>query len=513
MKHKLVYIILLTLTVALLVFPALQQHAKLFDFKPLNGVSVATQRPTLTVKSFMSGSYQQQEEQYLSENIGFREVLIRYYNQLTWSLFRQSQHKDIRVGKEKWLFDEAMVKNHDRQLVYDYGESNDEVLRRMKASAIMVYQLQEVLKEQGIAFFVCLPPCKDRVCEAYLDQKERKYNRPPGVVALDFYPPLFDSLGINYLDLSKHYMQIKDTVSYPLYLKTSFHWSLQSACYTADTLVRYMEALSGLNMHNLSFSEPYLSATRNPDADLEELMNLVWPIETDENYYVDVMVDDDTTAVKPSWLVVGDSYYWEWQYSLPLDQMFDAHHFWYYGNSVFDDPMHSNVKEVDLLRELLSTDVVMLMYSANNLYDLNRNFLTNALFAFYYDKSEVDAKIEKIKQDIRNTPEWFASIEQKALDNGQEVEVVLEDNARYVLYGTPGNYFEEFQQAQVPSCRSSRVPQVLYSLHDTNWEAYRTKIYENADWLSLIQSKADTLGITLDEAIDRDIEWLLQEAQ
>ena len=507
MKRKGIHVALFVLVVLLLAFPAVQQHTRWFQLKPLHGVTIATERPKLSYKSFMSGVFQRQEDQYLSENVGFRELFVRCYNQLSWSMFRQPQNKSIRVGKEKWLFDDAMIRNHDGQLVYDYGEQNDEVVRRMRASALMLHQLQEVLKEQGVAFFVCLPPCKDRVCEEYLDGNERKYSRPRGVRAMDFFPPLFDSLGINCLNLSDYYMQIKDTVSYPLYLKSSFHWSLQSACYTADTLVRYMEALSGLNMHNLSYSAPYRDKTRNPD--LEELMNLLWPIETDENYYVDVTVDDDSLAVKPRWLVVGDSYYWEWQYSLPLDKMFDAHHYWYYNNTIFDDSLHSNVKEVDLLRELLSTDVVMLLYSSNNLYDLNRNFLTNALFAFCFEKDEVDSKVEKIKQDIRNTPEWYADIERKAQAKGQEVEQALEENARYMLMGTPALYFDELDSAEPPTSRNSRIARIRAELQDPVREDYRQQIYRNQEWLNSIREKAVNAGISLDEAIERDIDWML----
>ena len=42
---------------------------------------------------------------------------------------------------------------------------------------------------------------------------------------------------------------------------------------------------------------------------LEDLMNLLWPIETTVNRYNRISIDNDTTAVKPRWLAVGDSYY------------------------------------------------------------------------------------------------------------------------------------------------------------------------------------------------------------
>lgn len=510
MKHKGLYVVLMGLTVVLLVLPALQQHFKWFNLKPLHGVTFATERPKLTVRSFMSGEYQQQEEKYLSENIGFREWMVRCYNQVSWSLFRLPQNKRVVVGKDRWLFSDILTRHHDHQLVYDYGGDNEEVVGLMEASAVMLFQLQEVLKELGVSFFVCLPPSKDRVCEAFMDPRERVYDRPSGEVAIDFFPPLFDSLGINYLNLSEYCMQIKDTVKYSLYLKSSFHWSQQSACYIADTLVRYIESLSGLNMHNLTYGEPYLSKTREPDADLEELMNLLWSVGDDENYYVDVDIDDDTVAVKPRWLVVGDSYYWLWQYGLPLEKMFDAYHYWYYNNTIFNDALHSNVKEVDVVRELLSTDVVMLLYSPTNLYDLSRGFLTNALLALYYEESVVDAKVNKIIQDIKNSPEWYASIEQDAIANGKDVETKLEENARYTMMRSPALYFEEFKEAKVPSCRSSRIQKVSSDLQDPVKEHYREKIFSEETWLNSIREKASNKGISLDKAIEQDIDWMLQ---
>ena len=223
-----------------------------------------------------------------------------------------------------------------------------------------------------------------------------------------------------------------------------------------------------------------------------------------------VTIDDDTTAVRPRWLVVGDSYYWPWQYGLPLEQMFDSHHYWYYGNTVYNDPLHSNVNEVDMIRELLSTDVVMLLYSPSNLYNLNRDFLTKALLAFYYEEGVVDAKIETIKQEIKSSPEWYATIEQEALACGNDVEVVLEEKAQYVLMSIPGQYFKEFNKLEAPSCRSSHVAKVQSSLRDSVHIEYRRQIYNNQEWLDDIREKARDKGISLDEAIDRDIDWMLQ---
>ena len=508
MKHRGLYITLFALTVLLLAFPAVQQHAKLFKFWPLRGATVTTEQPRFTLKSFMDGSFQAQEDRYLSDHIGFREPFVRCYNQLCWSLFRKTQNKTVYVGKDNWLFNDYTIKHHYGQSVYDFGESNEAVVEKMRASSLMLYQLQEVLKSYGVSFFVCLAPGKDMVCEEYVP--DVKFNRPPGVLAISYFPPVFDSLGINYLNLSEYYMQIRDTVSYPLYLKSSSHWSNQAAAYVADTLLHYMEDLSGLNIHDLRYSKPYLAPTRTPDADLEDVLNLLRPIENNANYYTTVTLDDDTTAVKPRWLVVGDSYYWEFDYNLPMNQLFDSHHYWYYNNTISNDPIHTNVHQVDIVNELLSTDIVMLLYSPCTLYDLNRQFLTKALFNFYYEDAVVKAKLEKVKQDIRNTPDWYARIEQKAANQGQTVEEALENNAQYLLYSSPGYYFNEFNEAQPASCRNSRVAKVWSNIQDPKRSQFRREMLKNEEWLNSIKKKAETSHISIDEAIERDLDWIFR---
>lgn len=509
MKHKGFHIALCVLTVLLLALPAVQQYARLFKLRPLAGATVVTERPQLNVGTFMNGDFQKQEDRYLSEQVGFREVFIRSYNQVCWSLFRKVQNKTIYINDDNWIFNDFTIKHHYGQSGYDFGDTNEAVVEKMHASALMLRQLQELLKEYGVSFFVCLAPGKDMVCEEHLPEVEG-FDRPPGVLAIDYFPPMFDSLGINYLNLSDYYLQIRDTVSYPLYYKSSSHWSNLAAAYVSDTLLHYMEHLSGLNLHDLRYSEPYQAFMRAPDADLESLLNLMYPIETDTYTYTTVTVDNDSTAVKPRWLIVGDSYYWGFQYNLPMNQLFDSYHYWYYNSTIHNDPLHNNVSQVDVLNELLSTDVVMLLYSPSNLYDLNRQFLTNALYNFYFDDASIKAKNEKIKQNIHNTTVWYAKIEDNAEKYGKTLEQSLDDEARYMLYNFPGYYFQEFKTAEVAACRNPRIDQVLSRLNDPERVPYRKEMLSNPEWLKAIREKAAASNITIEEAMERDIDWMLK---
>ena len=509
MKHKGLYITFFVLTVMLLAFPAVQQHAQLFKIKPLNGVTVETEQPHFTFKTFMSGEFQKQEDQYLSENIGFRELFVRCYNQLSWSLFRKWQNKSIFINDDNWIFNDFTIKHHYGQSMYDFFSSENEALKKMRNDAHMLYLLQGVLQQYGVSFFVCLAPGKDLVCDSHVPEV-KGFDRPPGIYAIDVFPPLFDSLGINYIDFSKYYLEIRDTVSYPLYLKSSSHWSNQAVAYAADTLFHYMEWLSGINIPELEIGEDYLDKPHILDTDLEDVMNLLWPVETDMYQYNRLSVKTDSTTVKSHLLAVGDSYFKGFMYSIALDQLFESHHYWYYNREIYDDPIHNRVDEVDLLRELLSSDIVMLIYSPSNLFDLNRHFLTRALFNFFYDDGVAQAKLDEIKENIKKDAAWYSSIEQKAAHNGVDVEQELEGNATYMLYNSPGLYFNEFNAAEIPVCRNSRIAKLYAEIHDPSRAAYRKQIFSNHEWLGMIKDKAAKGGISIEEAIEIDIDWMLK---
>ena len=448
MKHKAIYSILFVLTVALLFCSSFQQYFRFFKFKPVAGVIVATERPQFQLKSFMNGTYQNQMDSYLSENVGFRECFIRSYNQLVWSLFHQSNNESIFVGKDDWLFNDFVMNHHKGKSLFGYAQTEEEMILKMIADARRLKTLQSILEDYGVSFFVCIAPSKDLVCDQYLP-KVRDDERLDAVRAIDFYPPLFDSLGIHCLNFSDYFLQIRDTVSYPLYYKSSSHWTNLAATYLADTLIHYMESLSGLNIHDVSFSEPYLSWNREPDNDLETVLNLMYPIETNYYSYVNVTLDDDSTAVRPKWLVVGDSYYRGFQYNLPLDKLFASHHYWRYNSTVYDDPLHDNTTEVDLLRELLSSDIITILYTPCNLFDLNRQFLT------------------------------------------QSVSCLCDANG--VL--------------------NPRIDKVLNEINDPVRDRYRQEMFRNQEWLESIREKAKRSEITIEEAMERDIDWLLNQKQ
>lgn len=437
-KNNRLYKALFVLLMALLFLPLIQQRWHLFDVKKLEGATEEVEMPDLSLENYKTQVFQTTSEKYVSQHFGFHESLIRLYNQYLWN-YRKTYAHDVVVGKDKWLYGKMSVLDHYHQLSYSYAESNDALRAKFEKDLERLRRVQQLLDQRGTKLFVLICPSKDIIYPEHLPSNSH-YVMGDGLRAIDYYPKAFAENGINYLDLCDWFLQVKDTASYTLFPKTGMHWSNIACVHASDTLVRYMEQLTGKNMPNIQIGHAYHHEAFAPDDDLERSMNLMWKIKPNLHSYAPVSLVPDSTAKKLNLIAIGDSFFWNLCYTLPMDQIFNSYVYWYYFSSVFYDPDHTNVSQIDLLEELDKADVVMITLSATQLYDINHDFLSQALFNLSSDPENLDAILESIKQNMRNTPEWYEGLKQKAEQQGRTLEEVMDEDARYVFNQNPEKY-------------------------------------------------------------------------
>ena len=273
-------------------------------------------------------------------------------------------------GKKGWLFEEVYVRDHYESSMYRYTNDTAEMRATFETEVLRLWKVQQLLEEHNIHIFVVINPGKDLIYPEYLP-RNRSYFRPDGFHAYDYYTKRFDELGINYIDNVAVFRNIKDSVDYLLFPKTGTHWSNIASVYAFDSIVRYMETIGNQNLINLDVGERHCYKTRTPDDDMEQILNLAFPIRPHRNQYVDVRVTPDSTAVKPTFLSVGDSFYFNFFETIPLWEFFRNYSYWYYNSSVYDDSGHKTTLEFDIEQELMRHDYIMLIYNTNTLYEFS----------------------------------------------------------------------------------------------------------------------------------------------
>ncbi|MBE6335090.1 MAG: hypothetical protein E7066_00195 [Lentimicrobiaceae bacterium] len=480
------------------------------NFKPLKGVTVKTELPKFTFESYSSNKFQSQFEKYTKENFGFREWTFRMYNQYIWSCYHKTNAFIVVEGKEGYLYEKEFVRDHYESLMYNHTNDTSVMKDLFETEALRLWKVQELLKEHDIHIFVNLIPGKDIIYPEYLP--ENIYTRPDGIHAYDYYKPKFDELGINYIDNVTYFQEIKDKVDYPLFPKTGTHWTNIAATHAFDSIIRYMEVLGNKNLLNLELSEKYPDKNRQPDDDLEQLLNIIFRIKPNVNYYTDVTVIPDSTAVKPRLVTIGDSYFWTISYNIPLTKIFKESPYWYYNSTIYFDKNNSSTKDINFARELISTDYIMLNYCTVQLYDLASKFLPKALVYLCYDDEERNSKIEELINNMRNNPDWKKSLEEKAKKQNQSLEEVMLNDATYMVYQQPETCFDDLKGYKLPTARNES----LLTISDPHSFEYQVneiinEIRSNTEWLNSIKEKAEKRGVTLETQLRNDAIWMLEQ--
>lgn len=384
MKNR-TLVILFALTALLLFASALQQATGLFHCKALNGVTEETPKPKPSFSSFLDGSLQDSTEAYLKQNYGFREPLTRLHNQTRWALFRYAQVEEdgrIVITPDNWLFESGTVEEYYQSRVYFDGiDYSEKLYKDFEAEAQRLLQLQQLLEPYGTHLFVALLPGKEQICAEHLPKNTQYFNEKK-TTAYEFYSKRLEELGVNHVDFAEWFMQMQDTVSYPLFPQTGTHWSVLAAQHSADSLVRYMEDLAGINISNIVLGSDF-QRTVLADRDLESLMNLIWPLKKRPNRLANTYTDGDTTAIHPTLITIGDSFYWNILNLTPFRTVFEKVPYWYYySTAYFDDEdltVDKKVKDLDVLQEVIDADFVMLSYSTVALYQMSNGFSQSLL--------------------------------------------------------------------------------------------------------------------------------------
>ena len=439
---KVLATILCLLTLGLFILITVQEHTHFVKVKPLNGVLYEPKKKPIAIAYMIDGSYQQSIETYLRYNFGFRELFIRSYNQYIWDFYHKTLNYTVCIGKDDWLYGLDEVVNYYQSNMYSYTNDRAEMQHKCDLEAQRLYKVQHILDEYGNFIFVSMLSTKTILYPEYLPENPGLSLEP--FHAYQYYPKVFDSLGVNYINVMEIFQDWKGKVDFPLFPKTGKHWSYIASAHAFDTIERYIEHKGNMNLRNFKMGSTYPGETIHPDNDYECLMNLWRPIKPNQNYYAMPVLDDDSTALKPTIIVIGDSNFWNLTKSVPLSFIFSSYYYWYYNSSVYYNLNYDHTSKADILYEILNAKIIDLSYSPEQLYVFSNDFLPKALLYLTHDDAEIDSTMAAIA----------ATVEKETEDERME-------EARKTLFSTPERYFPDLATDSVPVTRNSRIPEIL----------------------------------------------------
>jgi len=195
-----------------------------------------------------------------------------------------------------------------------------------------------------------------------------------------------------------------------------------------------------------------------PDDDLEKLLNLARPLKKAPNYFANTEFHADSTADKPVLITVGDSYYWNLLNATPFYQSFQATPYWYYYSSAYLNEPYHHVSEIDVVREVLSADFVMLAYSTTQIYKMSNQFSQDLLVKLCCDDEVVETAVRQCEQQIRKSPKWLDNLKSRTEPYHIPLDEAIAGEARNNVKAHPERYIPALRDS-IPQTRSTKAQQ------------------------------------------------------
>ncbi|GAB5417335.1 MAG: sugar O-acetyltransferase [Crocinitomicaceae bacterium] len=398
------------------------------EIDPLEGSFEEVEKPAFSWDSVYTGGYQKAMEAYINENTGGRPYLVRINNQLDFWLFNKANAAGVLIGKEGFLYEESYIDSY-------YGSDfvgDDVVHEKMRK----LQRVADTLQERGTELVVVFAPGKGSFYPEYFPGHLRQKQKRTNYLA---YLEAIEKTDVHFMDFRAWFLAMKEDSKYPLFPKGGIHWSSYGEVLAADSMIQYMNSItkeSQINRIKIDQVNPSKYAY-NMDEDIEESMNLLFNLEDLEMGYPVFGPVEHSAARTTKVLTVADSYFWG-MYNWGLaTEYFNNGEYWYYNREMYPQSFTKLTfvqNLVDLTYEVEKNDVVMILFTDANLKDFAYDFI-DRLYEEYCEDGRVkrERKIQKLMQDIRNTPDWLAKIEKQAKDEGISLEEALRKNAVYMM--------------------------------------------------------------------------------
>ena len=413
----------------------IQQNKKFIDLKSLNGSFETAKNPHFSSHDWFEGNYQIQEQDYLNQNIGFRNFFVRLYNQLHYTLYNQARAKEVVIGKDDYLYEEKYNKAYmGRDFI---GE--DKIREKVKK----IKGISDILRRKGIDLIILLAPGKGSFYPEFIPEKYHPKNRT--TTNYEVYKRALTEAGIHLLDFHSWFRKMKTNAPYPLFPKTGIHWSKYGEVLAADSLINYINSIQKeKQIPQLLISDIETSSKmRGTDDDIEKGMNLLFEIEDLPMGYPHFQIQVDSNSNQPKVLTVADSYYWGmFNWGLSRDA-FNEGQFWFYNKQIYPESFTNpvNVDDINMVEEVEKNDVVILLSTDANLYKFGFGFIDQFYFGYLNSSQNLtnqsNTKEERIHfyiRAIKATPEWIKLIRKRAGEKNISLEEAIRQDAEFLVW-------------------------------------------------------------------------------
>ncbi|MCE3226053.1 MAG: sugar O-acetyltransferase precursor [Bacteroidetes bacterium] len=354
---------MLVLVMIVIFIPLLEQKFGIFDRTDILYGSYEIKKDTvLTPENWFNRRYQQKKEDFVNENFGFRNFLVKLNNEIEFSFYKDLHVNDVFLGKNNYLYGNTFYQNYTgRTFKQKYADSVFKTIT----------QLNESLKAKNVKLLVCFAPCKESFYPEFLP--DTNLAQVKDVNFYTYYQKKLKVAGVPLLDYDSYFRKLKPTAEHPLFTQGAVHWTTYGAYIALDTLLRRVAFETGKKVNTFHIKDIELSDTaRLGDDDITKAMNLLRRVNTEKLAYPTIEYEhNNDSCEKPKVMIIGDSFFYGLNNTWIPGKVFskETYFLYYFKTANPFDPSKKGgpVEELDLNEELKNTDIVILFFSTGHL--------------------------------------------------------------------------------------------------------------------------------------------------
>lgn len=507
-KGNILYGILFGLLMVFLFSFMVQEHLHPFKMKALKGNFGTVSMPPLTYEYYKNGYFAKATEKYVSKNFGFREPIIRLYNQYCWDFYRKTYVSYTFAGKKNWLFYAHNIENYYGTEMYHWFDDAESARQSYEREVRLLNKVRGVLQDYGVTLMTFVAPSKADIYPEYLPH--RNFDTTT-LNAREYLTERFAATGLPCFDMTDYFLRMKDTCSFSIFPPTGDHWNF-SCVYATDTLARFMEAQRGIQMPRIEYGNECLTTCRIGDdknRDLEPEMNLIRPIKIQPEFGYkerDYRIVADSLTTKPAVLFIGNSFLlWTMEY-IPPCEMFSDFNFWYYNKRAYQslEQVVDSVSHLNRLDVLLDADYIVWFSSASQMYRATEGFAEDAILQLCIGDARFQQRQNQLIDSLFHDRSTRNRIAWNYPDSLYRDKLVT--YTRNLLRNDPEAYFPEIAGDGIPEARNPLLLDDAYLAR----RDIRRQIKQDPKWMTAIATDMAMENLTMQQVIDNEVDNVIE---
>lgn len=337
----------------------------------LHGENEHAEKPVLHKEQLLNGDYQSAFEDYATESMKIRNLLIPLRNQITYSIFSSSPNTNIVIGKDKELYEEEYI-DFETQI---YAPLSSEEIRQLVEKLEFI---KRGLGKKGKKLFIFVTPSKG---EVYAENIPDKYLvMAPKEKADSSYKLFVDALedtDICYYDSVPYVNKLKEEADFRVFPKTGTHWSGVTAQMCAKELADSMEEQLNINLPEIEVTYERCDHPVHPDADIYNLLNLI--SSPHEEYYEGHMIVTDDSKDDHTIFLRGGSFMGTSVNALLQNSFFTNSYYLENTNIFCTDELYSgyfdSYEQLEVKEMLDRSDILFLEVNEEAIFKMSFGFI------------------------------------------------------------------------------------------------------------------------------------------